>query len=294
MSVALIVLLCGVGAALLAFAVSATRHVDADPIDPSAEEKAVRRRLHRHPRLERFLRARMDRKTAGGFLLTLSFIILFAVAIVVGVLLDAINDSSAVAHADQWVAEWGAHHARSETIDVLKVVTQLGSTLVLTVALLVTAAIDYVRRRSLEVFAFVAAVGVGELILSNVLKNIVTRDRPAVMHLVVAHGYSFPSGHSVAAASCWSAIALVFGRDRPKWVRSLLSALAAFIAACVAASRALLGVHWLTDVIGGLAIGWGWFMIVAILFGGRAQRLGDPVAKQPVGIPEQPREAAHT
>jgi undecaprenyl-diphosphatase len=49
----------------------------------------------------------------------------------------------------------------------------------------------------------------------------------------------------------------------------------------VAASRALLGVHWLSDVIAGLAIGWGWFMIVAIIFGGRAQRLGDPVAVEP-------------
>lgn len=294
MSVGLIVLLCGIGAALIAFAVSASRRIDADPIDPSAEEKAVRRRLHRYPRLERFLRARMDRKTAGGFLLTISLVILFVVAMVIGFTLDAINDSSAVAHADKWVADWGAHHARSETIDALKVVTQFGSTTVLAVALLLTATIDYVRRRSLEVFAFVAAVGIGELILSNVLKNIVSRDRPAVMHLVAAHGYSFPSGHSVAAASCWSAIALVFGRDRPKWVRTLLSSLAAFIAVCVAASRALLGVHWLTDVIAGLALGWGWFMIVAILFGGRAQRLGDPVAKQPVGIPEQPREAART
>jgi undecaprenyl-diphosphatase len=293
-SVALVVLLCGIGAALIAFAVSAAHGIEPDPIDPSAEEKAVRRRLHRYPRLERFLRARFDRKTAGGFLLTLSFVILFAVAIVLGLLLDAINDSSAVAHADQWVAEWGSHHARSGTITLMKWVTQLGSTPVVTAALVLTAVVDYVRRRSLEVFAFVAAVGIGELILSNVLKNIVTRDRPAVLHLVVAHGYSFPSGHSVASASCWSAVALVFGRDRPKWVRALLSGVAAFMAACVAASRALLGVHWLTDVIAGLTLGWGWFLIVAIMFGGRAQRLGDPVAARPAGIPEQPREPART
>ena len=55
------------------------------------------------------------------------------------------------------------------------------------------------------------------------------------------------------------------------------------IAVAVAASRALLGVHWLTDVIGGLAVGWGWFLLVAIAFGGRAQRLGDPVTDQPAG-----------
>jgi membrane-associated phospholipid phosphatase len=287
-----IVLLCGVGAALLAFVISASRGIEADPVDPAAPEKAVRRSIFRHPRVARFLRARMDRKTAGGFLLTASFLVLFAVAITVGLLLDAINDHSWLANADKSVAEWGSHNGRSETIDVLKWVTQLGSTLVITAALLLTAIGDYIRRRSAEVFAFVAAIGIGELLLSNVLKQIVSRQRPAVLHLVVANGYSFPSGHTCAAAAGWSAIALVLGRDRPKVVRAALAAVAALIAVSVAASRALLGVHWLTDVIGGLAVGWGWFMIVAIIFGGRAQRLGDPVAATAAGVTANPAESA--
>lgn len=221
------------------------------------------------PRVQRFLRARLDRQSAGGFLLTASFLILLGVAIVLGVLLDAISDDSWLAHADQSVAEWGSHHGRSATIDLLKWVTQLGSTPVVAIALALTAVADYVRRRSLEVFAFVAAVGIGEALFSNALKHIVTRERPAVLHLVAAHGYSFPSGHTVAAAASWSAIALVLGRDRPRWVCSILAGLASLIAVSVAASRALLGVHWLTDVIAGLAVGWGWFMIVAIVFAGR-------------------------
>jgi undecaprenyl-diphosphatase len=188
------------------------------------------------------------------------------------------------------VAEWGSHNGRSETIDVLKWVTQLGSTLVVTAALLLTAVIDYLRRRSAEVFAFVAAIGLGELVLANVLKQLVSRDRPNVLHLVVANGYSFPSGHTCAAAAAWSAIALVLGRDRPKFARAALAGMASLIAVSVAASRALLGVHWLTDVIAGLAVGWGWFMIVAIVFGGRAQRLGDPVADTAVGVQAPPAD----
>ncbi len=41
------------------------------------------------------------------------------------------------------------------------------------------------------------------------------------------------------------------------------------LAAAVAASRVLLDLHWLSDVVGGLALGWAWFVLCAIAFGGR-------------------------
>ncbi len=284
MSPAFVVLLCGIGAALLAFGISASRQINVDPVDPAKAEQAVRRSLWHHPRVRRFLHERVDRKSAGGFLLTASIVVLFVVAIFVGVVLDMIDNHSGIAAADKSVAEWGSRNGSTATAHMMKWITQLGSTPVIVAALLLTACFDYFRRHSREVFAFVAAVGIGELLLSNLLKVVVRRDRPDVLHLVVAHGYSFPSGHTVAAASSWLAVALVLGRDRSRRTRALLTGCAALVAVSVAASRALLGVHWLTDVVAGLAIGWGWFMIVAIIFGGRAQRLGDPVSDHPQGV----------
>jgi membrane-associated phospholipid phosphatase len=37
-------------------------------------------------------------------------------------------------------------------------------------------------------------------------------------------------------------------------------------------------VHWLSDVLGGLALGWAWFALSSIAFGGRLLRFGAPVA----------------
>lgn len=284
MSPSLVVFLCGIGAALLAFGISASRQIQVDPVDPAKAEQSVRRSLWHHPRVARFLHERMDRQAAGGFLLTASVVVLFVVSIFVGIVLDMIDNHSGIAAADRSVAAWGSRNGSTATAHTMKWITQLGSTPVIVAALLLVAGFDYFRRHSREVFTFVAAVGVGELLLSNLLKVVVRRERPDVLHLVVAHGYSFPSGHTVAAASAWLAVALVLGRDRSRRTRALLAGGAALIAVSVAASRALLGVHWLTDVVAGLAIGWGWFMIVAIIFGGRAQRLGDPVSDHPQGV----------
>lgn len=279
MKLSLVVLASALLAALAAFAMSVSRKFELDPIDPKAEERALVRSLWRHPRFRRFLRERFDRQSAGGFFLTLGFLLVFAVSLVLGALLDMIDSNEGLARLDKSVAEWGSHNASSSTVDVLQWLTHLGSTVVVLVALVVAGLYDFMRHRNRDVLLFLAAVGGGEWLLNNGLKLLVSRERPDILRLVSASGSSFPSGHSAAAAAGAAAVALVLGRDRHRRTRAVLAASAALVAVAVATSRALLGVHWLTDVIAGVVVGWGWFLLVATLFGGRLQRLGDPVVR---------------
>ncbi len=121
---------------------------------------------------------------------------------------------------------------------------------------------------------FIVLVVAGEETASTVIKEIVDRARPAFNPAAATLGPSFPSGHTTTAAAFYAAAALLLGRRRPRVARAAIAGGAVAIAVAVAASRVFLDVHWLTDVIGGLALGWAWFAICAIAFGGRLLRFG--------------------
>ena len=110
---------------------------------------------------------------------------------------------------DRKVSEWGSTHAESEAVDVVELITNLGTTWVV---FLVLAIVAVGGLRPAPQLRGVLVRGRGrtrsELLLNNLLKVIVRRERPSVLQLMDAHGFSFPSGHTAAAAACWSAVAL--------------------------------------------------------------------------------------
>src|SRR4029079_13990972 len=93
-----------------------------------------------------------------------------------------------------------------------------------------------------------------------------------------------PSGHTATAAAFWLAVALLMDRARGRRAHSLLFGAAVAISVAVACSRVLLDVHWFSDVLGGLALGWAWFALCSIAFGGRLLRFGAPVQIAETGV----------
>ena len=291
--VALIVVLV---TALVAGAVAAATvragHGRFEPIDPEAEIRWVVRRLRRHPRALDWVRRRLDRSTATGFVLTASLGTIVVAAASIGALLNMISRRALFARADASVAEWGADNVGVGDIDLLVPITDLGSTNVAVAITAVVVAVALVRRRW-STAGFLVAVVAGQFLLNNVIKLIVGRERPDVARLVGVSGASFPSGHTCAAAATWSALALVASAGSSRWGRAWAAAVAAAVAGAVGATRALLGAHWLTDVLGGLVIGWGWFTLVAVIFGGRRQRAANTLERAAQAeMPATPRSHA--
>ncbi len=172
---------------------------------------------------------------------------------------------------DEEVAHWAAGIPES-VIPILRSVTWLGASLTIAAVFVLVAGLSLVRGHGTSVTVFLAVVLGGEIVLSNALKHAVDRARPALHQMVDTTGSSFPSGHSAAAAAAYMAIALVLTRGRAPVVRRGLLAGAVTIALLVGSSRVFLGVHWLTDVVGGLAFGWGWVTLCALVIFGRSGR----------------------
>ena len=61
------------------------------------------------------------------------------------------------------------------------------------------------------------------------------------------------------------------------------------LAVAVASTRVLLGVHWFTDGLAGLFVGWAWFSLVSIAFGGRVLRFGRTLEVTEAAPPDPPR-----
>ena len=141
--------------------------------DARRSERLIVKRLARYPRLAHVVHRRLDPHAWSGLLVTLSFGIVAATAIVVGVLLDWVDSNDGLAELDSRLAEWGSTNATDTTTDLLSATTELGSTPVIGAALLIAGLVDYVRLRNLHVFSFLILVGVGQLVLVVALKEIV-------------------------------------------------------------------------------------------------------------------------
>ena len=171
-----------------------------------------------------------------------------AAGVIVSLLALLVRRSEALSDLDAAAARWAHEHTSALGHDILSGISLLASTEGVIVIGLVAGIIEMIRVPSRWIPVFLIVVPVGDSLVTNTVKGIIDRARPAIDPAAASLGPSFPSGHSSTAAAFYAALALLAWRRRPAHVRNVLAGAAVGIAVAVACSRVLLDLHWLSDV----------------------------------------------
>lgn len=223
---------------------------------------------------------RLDPESRYGLRLTLLAVAVLLVAVPFGLLLDQVVRDGPLTRADTSVAQHLHDWVRRTpgVVGPLRAVTFLGATVWLLTIVGATAVYTVVRHRPrLAVFLVVTAATGG--VLNLAVKTTVDRDRPdLVPPVATAGGYSFPSGHATSSTVCYGALTLVLLPVVPRPARRVAVAGMVVLVAAIGASRLALGVHYVTDVLGGFALGSAWLAASTAAFSvWRVERGGPPV-----------------
>ena len=127
-------------------------------------------------------------------------------------------------------------------------------------------ALRIILRRWREAVLIVLAVA-GEAAIFVCVTAVVDRERPDVVRLDEAPPTSsFPSGHTGAAVALYGGLAVVaWLAAAPVVIRVLSTVVAVLLPLAVGLSRMYRGMHHLTDVLGGLALGGIWLCVVTVV-----------------------------
>lgn len=106
---------------------------------------------------------------------------------------------------------------------------------------------------------------ISSVIINNLVKIIVRRERPDYLRMVMEKSYSFPSGHAMISVLFFGSIIYLVNKYNLKYKKLITFSLSTFVL-LVGISRIYLGVHYLTDVVGGYLLGFIVLLLIIHLF----------------------------
>ncbi|HEX2239745.1 MAG TPA: phosphatase PAP2 family protein [Actinomycetota bacterium] len=215
-----------------------------------------------------FWRRRLDPEQRYGLRLTLFALAFVLVAVPFGILLTQVMrggslieiDTSAANSLHEWVRD------QPVLVTLLRLVTFLGSPLWFYL-IIGTAVIFLWRRDRKRLAVFLVATTLLGGAVDSVVKILVDRPRPSLEQpIATAHGKSFPSGHSMSSVVAYGALLLVFLPAIAKRWRMIVVAAVAGLVLAIGFTRLALGVHYITDVLGGFVLGAAWLIASTAAF----------------------------
>lgn len=137
-----------------------------------------------------------------------------------------------------------------------RLITNAGS--VIFVVIVICVLLYFIKEAKLRKWAIIL-VG-GEILLNNAIKLIFHRARPLVEHLVIEKSYSYPSGHAMVSSFFYGmALFLIYHSSLSNKNKVIVSTTICILVTLICFSRIYLGVHYFSDVIGGVLLGSAYF-----------------------------------
>ena len=217
---------------------------------------------HRHPWFGGVAGALLDPAHPEARGLAILSGVLFAAVTVSVLLFAAIQESQLLGNLDLLVFN-ALQELRTPWVDqVMVLVTWFGGLQAIG-ALLLAVAGWLGWQRQWRALIHLLTVAVCTEIMVLVLKAMTAIERPVPVYQG-ANAFSFPSGHTAMSAAVYGMLAIIIAGMLPVARRWLVYGVAAMVAVLVGFSRLYLGVHWLSDVLGGFVLGVAWAALVGI------------------------------
>lgn len=149
---------------------------------------------------------------------------------------------------------------------VMKVLSFIGDTIpVMTISIILLFVFFKLYKKTHEIILFIIVI-TGSTVLNQSLKFLLKRGRP-IADLVSVDGFSYPSGHTMAAVSLYGIITYIFWRHiKIRAVRLPLIVLSTLMIFLISFSRIYLGVHYPSDVLGAFLVSGAWLCVTICFY----------------------------
>lgn len=109
--------------------------------------------------------------------------------------------------------------------------------------------------KNIKTGIIISVNSLNSVLINKLAKTLIARPRPIVLALVNETGYSFPSGHAMAAMSFYGfLIYLIYKSNLNKYTKLIYSFLLIIIILLIGISRIYLGVHYASDILAGYTL----------------------------------------
>lgn len=147
---------------------------------------------------------------------------------------------------DEKIYNFVSKFISNNTTLIIKFITFLGSAIVVIGITLLC--LIFLKNKKIGLFMSIDLVVI--TIFQYILKAIFQRSRPIGINLIEESSYSFPSGHSLTAMAFYGFIIYLIYKSNLKYKKLYIIGLSVLIL-LIGLSRVYLGVHFVTDILGG-------------------------------------------